>query len=53
LNAQNAAEAMRLVRPYAFDVSSGVELSKGVKDSALIRAFIDAVRQADTNQNQP
>ena len=53
LNAQNAAEALRRVRPYAVDVSSGVELSKGVKDSALIRAFIDAVRQADATQNQP
>jgi phosphoribosylanthranilate isomerase len=53
LSAQNAAEAVSLVRPYAVDVSSGVELSKGVKDSALIRAFIDSVRRADANPNQP
>jgi phosphoribosylanthranilate isomerase len=52
LSAQNATEAVSLVRPYAVDVSSGVELSKGVKDSALIRAFIDSVRQADASPNQ-
>jgi phosphoribosylanthranilate isomerase len=52
LSAQNAAEAIGLVRPYAVDVSSGVELSKGVKDSALIRAFINAVRQADSSLTQ-
>jgi phosphoribosylanthranilate isomerase len=30
------------------DISSGVEITKGVKDPALIRAFIDAVRATDT-----
>jgi phosphoribosylanthranilate isomerase len=48
LSVQNAADAVVRVRPYAVDVSSGVELAKGVKDPARIRAFIDAVRQADT-----
>jgi phosphoribosylanthranilate isomerase len=47
LNAANATDAVRRVRPHAVDVSSGVESAKGVKDSSRIRAFIDAVRDAD------
>jgi phosphoribosylanthranilate isomerase len=47
LSAQNATEAVLQVRPYAVDVSSGVEMSKGIKDPARIRSFIRAVRQAD------
>jgi phosphoribosylanthranilate isomerase len=47
LNAQNATEAVMRVRPYAVDVSSGIELGKGIKDSAKIHAFIHAVRLAD------
>lgn len=43
----NVADAIRIVRPYAVDVSSGVEKAKGVKDPALIEAFCDAVRDAD------
>lgn len=51
LDASNATDAVRRVRPFALDVSSGVELSKGIKDPAKIRAFIAAVRQADANDS--
>ena len=47
LNAQNATDAVRRLRPHAVDVSSGIESAKGVKDVALMRAFIAAVRGAD------
>mgnify|MGYP000400660006 CR=1 FL=1 len=47
LSVQNVTEAMSRVRPFAVDISSGVELTKGVKDAAKVRAFIDAVRLAD------
>ncbi len=48
LNVQNVTDAVRRVRPYAVDVSSGIEASKGVKDMALMRAFVAAVRAADS-----
>ncbi len=48
LNVQNVTDAVRRVRPYAVDVSSGIESSKGVKDIALMRAFVAAVRAADS-----
>jgi phosphoribosylanthranilate isomerase len=47
LSVSNATEAVVRVRPYAVDISSGVELSKGIKDAARIAAFIAAVRVAD------
>mgnify|MGYP000175582077 FL=1 len=48
LNVQNVTDAVRRIRPHAVDVSSGIEASKGVKDAALMRAFVDAVRAADS-----
>jgi len=47
LNAQNVAGAIERVRPYAVDVSSGVEAAKGVKDHARIAAFVRAVRSTE------
>ncbi len=47
LTAATVGEAVRHVRPWAIDVSSGVERAKGEKDPVLIRQFVEAVRQAD------
>lgn len=49
LNAQNVNEAVRQVRPFAVDVSSGIEVpgARGVKDHARMAAFVRAVREAD------
>ncbi len=47
LNASNVGAAIRAVKPYGVDVSSGVEEERGVKSEALMREFAAAVRAAD------
>ena len=47
LHAGNVIDGIRQVRPWAVDVSSGVESAKGIKDAQAMRRFCDAVREAD------
>lgn len=52
LTPETVAEAIRVVRPFAVDVSSGVESARGVKDPVRIAAFCAAVREAE-RERQP
>ena len=47
LHAENVIQGIQQLRPWAVDVSSGVESAKGIKDADAIRRFCDAVREAD------
>lgn len=47
LNAANVGDGIARVRPWAVDVSSGVEVSKGIKSADLIHQFCRAVKRAD------
>lgn len=50
LHAENVADGILQVRPWAVDVSSGVERAKGIKDAQAIRRFCQAVRDADARR---
>lgn len=49
LDEYNVGEAIARVKPYALDVSSGVEVTKGIKDNNKISAFLNEVYQSDRN----
>lgn len=51
LNVQNVTDAVQSVRPFAVDVSSGIESAKGIKDAAMMHAFVSAVRAGETQIN--
>lgn len=51
LTPENVGRAIQTVRPYAVDVSSGVEQSKGIKDAAKIAAFVRAVEEGSASQH--
>ena len=49
LNPQNVEQAIRQIRPYAVDVSGGVEAAKGIKDAEKMAAFIAGVNRGDNS----
>ncbi len=51
LSSHNVGEAIARLHPCAVDISSGVEISKGVKDPGLIKQFVEAVREADSKSS--
>ena len=48
LNPSNVLQAIRQIRPWAVDVSSGVEAAKGIKDEKKISAFMQGVRKSES-----
>ncbi len=51
LDPENVAMAIGIARPYAVDVSSGVETAKGIKSADKINAFMRGVNRSETDQN--
>jgi phosphoribosylanthranilate isomerase len=49
LSVQNVTDAVVSVRPYAVDVSSGIEIAKGIKDASMMQAFVSAVFAGDSS----
>ncbi len=47
LRPDNVADAIRRVRPFGIDVSSGVEQSPGIKDRRLLAALFEAIRNGE------
>ena len=52
LTPENVADAISMAKPYAVDVSGGIEASKGVKSADRIQQFVAQVRQADREFNE-
>jgi len=48
----NVGDAIRALRPYAVDVSSGIESAPGLKDGERMQAFLEEVRRVDSEQHE-